>query len=659
MCGIAGFVPYNDVPAGIVEQMLAPIRHRGPDDSGVWTSDDGAIALGHRRLSIIDLSQAGHQPMASQDGRYVLTYNGEIYNFAGLKNELEMTGDAPEWRGHSDTEVLIAAIAAWGLEKTLIKAAGMWALALWDRRNRVLHLTVDRFGEKPLYYGWTASGFAFASELGPIRAVPGFDNPIDPAALRCLLGRAYIPAPLSIFSRIYKIEPGTIVTLSEEGIRASSDQPPAIGRTDGITVSRYYDYAKVVEAGANDPYADHVEAKTGVRSSLERAISRQLVGDVPIGAFLSGGIDSSLIVGLASRAVSKPLKTFTIGFDVPGYNEATFAKEVAAHFGTEHHELYIQSDDARDVIPSLPRMYDEPFADSSQIPTHLVSGLARQEVTVSLSGDAGDELFGGYNRHLQFPALWRRISRLPQAGRNLLGSTASMVPPTIWNALSDMGRRRRSDQFGHNVRRAMRVLARSSSFDAMFGMFLDDWAFDGDPVAGGQGRDRMVALRLDPSLSDLPLELRMMHADAVSYLPGDILTKVDRASMSVSLESRIPFLDPDVVATAARVPVDMKFGPDGGKQILRDTLFSIAPRALFDRPKAGFAIPVGQWIKGPLKDWAEDLLSPNALAQDGLLDVEVIRARWHRHLDGKEDATQPLWAILMFQAWRRQGVSES
>lgn len=656
MCGLAGLIPHARVSADIVGLMLAPIEHRGPDDSGVWASEDGSIGLGHRRLSIIDLTQAGHQPIASHDDRYILTYNGEVYNFAGLRKELEMTGAAPEWRGHSDTEVLIAAIAAWGLEKTLTKAAGMWALALWDRRNRVLHLTVDRFGEKPLYYGWTAAGFAFASELDPIRILPGFDNPIDPAALRCLLGRAYIPAPLSIFKRIYKVEPGTIVTLSEEGVRAAPDRPPAIGRANGITVSRYYDYAQVVEAGARDPFADHGAAVAGVRSSLEHAISRQLVADVPIGAFLSGGIDSSLIVGLASRTVSKPLKTFTIGFDVPGYNEATYAKEVATHFGTEHHELYIQSDDARDVIPSLPAMYDEPFADSSQIPTHLVSALARRDVTVSLSGDAGDELYGGYNRHLQFPALWRRISRLPRAGRNLVGSTASMVPPAIWNALSDMGRRRRSDQFGHNVRRAMRVLARSSSFDAMFGMFLDDWAFDGDPVAGGQGRDHMVALRLDPSLADLPLELRMMHADAVSYLPGDILTKVDRASMSVSLESRIPFLDPDVVATAARVPVEMKFGVDGGKQILRDTLFSIAPRALFDRPKAGFAIPVGQWIKGPLKDWAEDLLSPDELAKDGLLDADVIRARWQRHLDGKEDATQPLWAVLMFQAWRKAGV---
>ncbi|MFN6933553.1 MAG: asparagine synthase (glutamine-hydrolyzing) [Tsuneonella sp.] len=654
MCGIAGVISQRPITGDTVERMIRPIHHRGPDDSGVWIDpDSGTVGLGHRRLSIIDLSAAGHQPMHSPSGRYVLTYNGEIYNFAELRAELENGGAAPEWKGHSDTEVLLAAIEAWGIERALERARGMWALALFDRQSRVLHLSIDRFGEKPLYYGWTDFGFAFASGLDPIRSLPGFDNPIDPAALRCLLGRAYIPAPLSIYRRIYKVEPGTIVRLTHEGVANRLDRAPQVDDARrAVSVTRYYDYARVVADGFAEPFEDHEAATEGVRSALEGAIGHQLVADVPIGAFLSGGIDSSLVVGLASRLVSKPLATFTIGFDVKGYDEAVYAKEVAKHFGTHHHELYVSADDAREVIPQLPAMYDEPFADSSQIPTHLVSRLAREHVTVSLSGDAGDELFGGYNRHTRFPSVWRRMARLPAPLRRAVMAGAGSVPPMVWNRLADLGGKRRSDQFGHNARRALRVMGGARDFDALFATFLDDWAFEGDPVASHEGRERAVRLGLDPALEALPLELRMMHADAMSYLPGDILTKVDRASMAVSLESRVPFLDPAVASAAARVPLGMKFGPDGGKQILRDILFSIAPRALFDRPKAGFAVPIGQWIRGDLRDWAEDLLSPEALAGSELLDAKVIRARWRNHLEGKEDATQPLWAVLMFQAWR-------
>lgn len=653
MCGIAGLISQRPLSGETIDRMIGPIRHRGPDDSGVWLDDDRTVGLGHRRLAIIDLSAAGHQPMHSPDGRYVLTYNGEIYNFAALRAELDAAGAAPDWKGHSDTEVLVAGISAWGIDRALEKAEGMWALALWDRQRRELHLSVDRFGEKPLYYGWTGAGFAFASGLDPIRTTPGFTNPVDPAALRCLLGRAYIPAPLSIFRGIYKVEPGTIVRLTQQGTANPLDRAPQIGAKGAVSVRRYYDYSRVVAGGATDPFADHGAASDGVRSALEGAIGRQLVADVPIGAFLSGGIDSSLIVGLASRLVSQPLATFTIGFDVRGYDEAVYAKEVARHFGTRHHELYVSAADAREVIPQLPQMYDEPFADSSQIPTYLVSRLAREHVTVSLSGDAGDELFGGYNRHTRFPAVWRRIGRLPTPLRQAFGGVAGSIPPMAWNRLADLGGKRRSDQFGHNARRAFRVMGGARDFDALFQTFLDDWAFHGDPVASSEGGDRAVPLRLDPALAHLPLELQMMHADAVSYLPGDILTKVDRASMAVSLESRVPFLDPGVAAAAARVPLEMKFGRDGGKQILRDILFSIAPRALFDRPKAGFAVPIGQWMRGDLRDWAEDLLSPQALAETGLLDVKVIRSRWADHLSQREDATQPLWAVLMFQAWRR------
>jgi len=389
---------------------------------------------------------------------------------------------------------------------------------------------------------------------------------------------------------------------------------------------------------------------------LTGAVSRQLVADVPVGNFLSGGIDSSLITAIAQKCVSRPIKTFTIGFSEAGFDEAVFAKKVAAVLGTDHTELYVSPADALEVIPQLPAMYDEPFADSSQIPTHLVSKLARSQVTVSLSGDAGDELFGGYNRHIQFPRLWRAMNKVPGPLRRAALEAAGTVPPGVWNGLSDLARRRRSAWFGDNARRALRQMGRARDFDHMFDSFMDDWApsgnrLSGNPLAGGVTSSQRLAL--DPRLAHLPLELRMMHADAVSYLPDDILCKVDRAGMAVSLESRIPFLDPQVTALAARVSPSLKFANGGGKAILKTLLYRYVPRELIDRPKAGFAIPVGVWMKGPLRDWAEDLLSERALGEDGLFDAKVVRARWQRHLDGREDATQPLWSVLMFQAWKR------
>ena len=641
MCGIAGLYSQSvPITSQLLCAMTDRIVPRGPDSAGEWIGDNGRIGFGHRRLAIIDLSEAGHQPMHSACGRYTVTYNGEIYNFADLRAELEAIGKAPAWRGHSDTEVMLAAFTAFGVRGALPRLSGMFALAVWDHQRRELILARDRFGEKPLYFGWVPSGFAFASTLGPIAATPGFANPICREALACLMARAYVPAPLSIYEGVAKLEPGCLLMLA--GDAAPGSEP---------LVERWFDYADQVLAGAADPISDKGEALEALDAVLTGAVGRQLVADVPVGNFLSGGIDSSLITAIAQKCVSRPIKTFTIGFDESGFDEAVYAKKVAAVLGTDHTELYLSPADALAVIPQLPAIYDEPFADSSQIPTHLVSKLARQQVTVSLSGDAGDELFGGYNRHIQFPRLWRTMRKVPGPLRRAALGSAGAIPPGLWNGLSDLTRRRRSAWFGHNAQRALKQMARADDFDMLFDRFMDDWADRASPMSSGQRCTR--PLRTEPRLASLPLELQMMHADAVTYLPDDILAKVDRAGMAVSLESRIPFLDPQVTALAARIDPALKFARGGGKAILKDLLYRYVPRELVDRPKAGFAIPVGVWLKGPLRDWAEDLLSEAALGADGLFEPQVIRQRWANHLAGREDATQPLWAVLMFQAWKR------
>ena len=651
MCGIAGLMrSKGPVDQALIRTMTDTMIARGPDSSGAWISGDGQVGLGHRRLAIIDLTAAGAQPMHSACGRYTLTYNGEIYNFDALRGELEAAGKAPPWRGHSDTEVMLAVFSAYGLRAGITKLSGMFALAVWDHRERSLTLARDRFGEKPLYYGWTAAGFAFASTLAPIAATPGFSNPISRTALACLMSRAYVPAPLSIHEGIYKLEPGCLLSIPLAAAQTPISQPPEVGGAGPTLLERYFDYADQVLAGAADPITDQEDALSALEQTLTGAVARQMVADVPVGAFLSGGIDSSLITAIGQKCANRPLKTFTIGFTESGFDEAVFAAQVARSLGTDHTELYVSPADALAVISGLPAMYDEPFADSSQIPTHLVSRLARQQVTVSLSGDAGDELFGGYNRHIQFPRLWRAMRRVPGPLRHaVLGSTGAM-PAGLWNGLSDLARRPRSPWFGANARRAIKLMNRADSFDNLFDTFMDDWALRGSPLTGDYRCQQRLAL--DPRLAGLPLEVQIMHADAVSYLTDDILAKVDRAGMAVSLESRIPFLDPEVTALAARISPSLKFANGGGKAILKELLYRHVPRELVDRPKAGFAIPIGQWLKGPLRDWAEGLLSERSLESDGLFDTKVVRARWQRHLEGKEEATQPLWSILMFQAWR-------
>lgn len=656
MCGIAGAVSARPIDPRTATAMRDMLVHRGPDDSGAWFSDDCRIALLHRRLSIVELSALGHQPMESAGGRFVLVYNGEIYDHLAIRGELDASGVAPAWRGHSDTETLLAAIEAWGVRRALERATGMFAFALWDRRDGTLTLARDRFGEKPLYYGWAGGLFAFASELGAIRALPGFDNPVDRSALSTLLSRTYIPCPHSIYQRIFKLPPATMLTFTPEAVAQPRGAPFAEDvLDDGARLTRYWSYRAVVRDGLATPYASDAEASEAVEAALSTAVAGQAIADVPVGAFLSGGFDSSTIVALYQAAATGTIRTFSIGFAEAGFDEAVYARKVAQHFGTEHHEMYVGAAEAIAVIPKLPTMYGEPFADSSALPTHLVSAFARAHVTVALSGDGGDELFGGYNRYLHAPRLWRSLAPLPHPVRNLVAGAGAALPDAVWNALGSLAaRKRRPAVFGGKVRKALRTAATARGIDDVFASLLDEWHLAATPVLGIDGR-RRAAFDIGRDLGNAPDMVRMMYADTTSYLPDDILAKVDRAAMAVSLETRVPFLDHHVAAAAARVPVDRRIVGSTTKHVLRQILYRHAPRALFARPKAGFAMPVGQWLRGPLRDWAEDLLDPVRMRQEGYLDPVPIQARWHRHLAGTAEDTPALWAVLMFQAWLRQG----
>lgn len=639
MCGIAGLLGSN--LAGqprLVAAMNDRLKHRGPDDGGQWSDGDAGITLGHRRLAVVDLSSAGHQPMSSADGRWVLAYNGEIYNHLALRAELGNGSAAPSWRGHSDSESLLAAISEWGVERALQRAEGMFAFALWDRQRRELTLARDRFGEKPLYYARVAGTLAFASELKALRLLPGFDETIDPQALRAMLGSGYVPPDRCIFSKAAQVPPGYFTTFDRDG--------------NSVGPTHYFDYSALVASGAAEPIEDEEEALKLLREALGGAVERQLAADVPVGTLLSGGIDSSLITALAVERAGARVRSFSIGFAEAGYDEAPHARAIAAHLGTAHNELYVAAADVLAVIPALPEIWDEPFGDSSQIPTHLVARFAREQVTVALSGDGGDELFGGYQRHVALPALSRRLASLPGFVRHAGLGAGAAVPPAWWGRLAGWrDGASRPPFFGHKVRRALRTAQGGADLAGLYDRFLDDWNDEPSPLAAGSDpyRAAFPQAMIDPAA-------RVMLADALGYLPGDILTKVDRAAMAVSLEGRVPFLDPRVAALAARIPMRMKIGGGTGKLILRRLLGEYVPAALTDRPKAGFAVPLGAWLKGPLREWSEELLSPGALAEGGLLDPVAIHGRWSAHLAGREDASQPLWSVLMFQAWRRAGI---
>jgi len=641
MCGISGLLSSRRIDSGLLQRMAGAIAHRGPDDEGIWIDPEANVGLAHRRLSIVDLSPQGHQPMLSADGRFVLDYNGEIYNHADLRKVLEAKGHAPEggWRGHSDTETLLQAIACWGLKAAVEASVGMFALALWDRKKRSLSLARDRFGEKPLYYGWAGKDFLFGSELKALRLHPDFDGEIDREALGIYAARTYVPAPKSIYRRIFKLEPASILSVSLETALQPSTEP--------LKSEPYWSYRDVVRSGMANPIAGEDEALEALDAALGQAISGQSVADVPVGAFLSGGIDSSTVCALYQRHSKRKIRTFTIAFEDAAFNEADYAREVARHLGTEHSEHLVTVREARDVIPLLPAIYDEPFADSSQIPTYLVSRFAREEVTVALTGDGGDELFAGYNRHFQAPRLWQRLKLVPKPLRAAAGASLGLLPQSLWQSAAGLLPARHR-HLGGKANKALQLAGSAASFDDVYAAFLDEWSGEVSPVSGWAGAQGTLDLDLGEGAPD---PLRIMYCDAVSYLPDDILCKVDRASMAVSLETRVPFLDHRVAEIAARIPLDLKVRGGEGKHILRQLLYRHVPKQHFDRPKAGFAVPVGDWIKGPLRPWAEDLLSPQRLAADGFFDAEAVRRRWDDHLSGRRSSTNAIWAVLMFQAW--------
>ena len=647
MCGLVGIFGKGAGNEALLRAMTDSIVHRGPDDEGYWSDPDAGIAFGHRRLSILDLSPQGHQPMHSADGRWVISYNGEIYNHEALRSQLEAQGMAPEagWRGHSDTEVLLQAIACWGLEQAIGKCVGMFAFALWDRQERILSLVRDRFGEKPMYYGWAGKDLLFGSELKGLRIHPDFKREVDRAALAHYASLGYVPAPHSIYPGIFKLEPGCILTVPHAAVATPLREAPRVGQRQQIRLSRYWSYKNLILEGLARPFQSENEALGELDAALESAIRGQAVADVPVGAFLSGGIDSSTVVALYQKYSPTPVRTFSIGFEEAGYDEAAHAVAVAKQLGTVHNEHYVTVREARDVIPRLPSIYDEPFADSSQIPTYLVSRFAREQVTVALTGDGGDELFAGYNRHFLVPEIWRKLARVPRPLRWSAGQAFGRLPLPLLAGVASVARSRRPDRAA-KLAKAISIAGSARRIDDVYASLLDEWDGDGSPVIGHSP----VLEELELS-ADVPDTVRLMYADAVGYLPNDILCKVDRASMAVSLETRVPFLDHRVAAVAARIPSSMQVRGGQGKQLLRTLLYREAPKALFDRPKTGFSIPIGQWLKGPLRPWAEELLDPTRMALDGYFDAAVVSRRWRGHLDGKRDSTAALWAILMFQAW--------
>jgi asparagine synthase (glutamine-hydrolysing) len=635
MCGLAGFFRPAGLSASSCEALLrkltASLHHRGPDDAGTWVDVDAGMALGHRRLAVLDLSPAGHQPMVSASGRYVIVFNGEIYNHLAIRNEIAMTQPSQEWRGHSDTETLLAGFDCWGVEPTLTKTFGMFAFALWDRQSRTLSLARDRVGEKPLFYGWQGDVFLFGSELKALRVHPAFRAEIDRDALAKYMQHGYIKAPYSIYRDIRKLMPGSYLQISAQ------DAPGII--PDPRT---YWSLRKVVESGVAHPFAgSDVEAVDQLEAELKRSISLQSVADVPLGAFLSGGTDSSAVVALMQSQSSRPVKTFTVGFHESDYQEAAYARSVARHLGTDHAELYVTPKEAMEVIPRLPDLYDEPFGDSSAIPTFVVAQFARQHATVCLSGDGGDELFGGYSRYQRTEDVWRIMSRIPKGARNALS-----------HGCRAYSRCCRASSLGWRASRLALYLSARTAQECYFVRMLQ--CQDVDELVLGSGRDigRYRANdAIPPTLLNGNLYDTMMYADTLSYLPDDILAKVDRASMGVSLEVRVPMLDHRVIEFAWRLPLHMKVRDRQGKWLLKRVLRKYIPIPLIERPKMGFGVPVGEWVRGPLRDWAEELLDEHRVRREGFLNPRRVREQWLRHLNRTSHEDDSLWQVLMFQAW--------
>lgn len=640
MCGISGFFELEQQRdrlemQAIGKAMTDALQHRGPDNDGLWQDPDLSLLLGHRRLSIIDLSSAGHQPMESASGRYIISYNGEIYNFQELAIELESLGVV--FKGRSDTEVMLAAFEKWGVNQALQKLNGMFALTLWDRETGQLHLVRDRLGKKPLYVGWADKTLVFGSELKALHAHPDFKPQINKQSLTLYMRYACVPAPHCIYENVWQLPAGCRMTIDLPYLKAD--------RNLAELIEPYWHHPRIVEeAVRQQKNVKDSEAIATFEKLLTECVRQRMISDVPLGAFLSGGIDSSLIVALMQQLSEQKIKTFSIGFDETGFDEAAYAKKVAHHLGTDHHELYLKPQDALDIIPQLADIYDEPFADASQIPSLLVSQFARKHVTVALSGDGGDEMFGGYLRHYVVPEIWRRVGWLPVFMRKAMAGGITAVKAERWNKMVPQ-----QPQFGERIYKVAELLPLRGPED-VYRHLVSQFHDPATLVESGNEPD--IAL-LDPAWQPKGLSFaeRMMYGDALSYLPNDILTKVDRASMNYALETRAPLLDPRIFEYAWSLPLKMKIREGKGKWLLRQVLQQYLPGNLFERPKQGFTVPVSDWLRGPLKDWAESLIDEKRLREEGFLNAGMVREIWNDHQQGKGRHAHKLWTVLMFQSW--------
>lgn len=636
MCGITGYWGREAPSTNVLELMANRIASRGPDDSGLWIDMEQGLALAHRRLSILDLSPAGHQPMLSPCQRYVLVYNGEIYNHLDIRSELEAAGAAFNWRGHSDTETLLAAICYWGVSETLKRLNGMFAFALWDSFERAVYLARDRMGEKPLYYGISGSTFLFGSELKSLTTHPEWKGDVDRDALALYMRYKYVPSPKSIYVGIHKLPPATYLVVRDQG------------REVGSPVN-YWPLNEIAEQGIISAKEFTGNVIDELEPLLSDSIQRRMVADVPLGVFLSGGYDSTIITALMQANSSEPVNTFSIGFEEASFNEAEDAKGIANYLGTQHTELYVTPQDALDVIPMLPDIYDEPFAGSSQIPTFLVSQMASQHVRVALSGDGGDELFGGYNRHVAGPGIWRRLNKVPLPLRRVIAGTLQGVSAGERVFGQYLPRRFRLPQLEVKLEKLSSAARMGSGVD-FYKDLVSLWKDPAQVVLGANEPKTLLDLPQKwPETSNLR-EL-MMFWDMGMYLPDEILTKVDRASMAVGLEARAPLLDHRLVEFAWRVPTEYKVRGGKGKWLLRELLYKHVPREMMERPKKGFAVPIGDWLRGPLREWAEELLNEKRMQDQGFFDTRLIRSAWQDHLDGKGGYQYQIWTVLMFQAW--------
>ncbi len=655
MCGIAGLLDTTRSSSrehltDIATHMRDTLRHRGPDDAGTWTDPECGVSFAHRRLPIVDLSLAGHQPMISADGRFVLIFNGEIYNFERLRAQLVAEEPSISFRGHSDTEVMLAAFTLWAFENALTRFNGMFAFALWDRKDRVLRLARDRFGEKPLYYGMLGKTFVFASELKALRAHPDSSAEINRGALALYMRHNCIPAPHSIYKGIYKLPPACTLTFPLDCRELPDPQ-------------QYWSLKELACRATERPFnGDDAAALEELDRIVSAAVTNRMVADVPLGAFLSGGIDSSTIVAAMQRSGSRPARTFSIGFHEQDYNEAPAARAVGEHLGTDHTELYVTAEEAMETIPELAGLYDEPFADASQIPTLLVSRMARRQVTVALSGDGGDEIFAGYNRHTWALRIWKKVGWMPRPVRRALGAAIRTLPPRRWEALlralaPALSSGLRQQMPGYKMHKLAKILD-SADLRDLYLRLASHWHQPDKVVLGAaEAPSLLSASESWNGLSDF--RQQMLYLDAVTYLPDDILVKVDRASMSTSLEVRVPYLDPELAEFAWRLPMHMKIRGGQGKWILRQLLYKYVPRELVERPKTGFGLPLDGWLRGTLRAWAEDLISADRLRREGFFDTAAVRDKWEDHLAGRDNWQYHLWDVLMFQSWLDSVSSET